>query len=210
MMKFIKRKWFPSVAVLAGILVVASILFFCGFRITYAPELENSWDAISAVAAWAGVIASFIAIWFAIQVPKKIADRQDRIALFEKRIACFAMLELQRNLYFSIKDEIDVENIKHSVAVICCTDSLRDFNKISFLSLVDKLGNQCTQMAFLFDGIEYKEANELGLAFGKFIAALYNTDKERVMAAKMDYLKKIDDFINKHLEEMSRCLFVSK
>lgn len=181
-----------------------------GFRITYAPELENNWDAISACAAWAGVVASFIAIWFAIQIPQKIADRQDKIALFEKRFACFAALELQRNLYFSIKDEMDVENIKHDIAVIYCTDFLCDFNKINFPALVDKLTNQCTQMAFLFDGVEYKEANELGISFGKFIAALYNTDKERVMVAKIDYLKKIDGFLNKHIEEMSRCLFISK
>lgn len=210
MKKLLKSNWFRIVTEIVVVLIIVSILFFCGFRITYAPELETSWDAVSAVAAWAGVITSFIAIWFAIQVPRKIADRQDKIALFEKRVACFAMLETQRELYFSIKDEIDVEKIKHSVAVIYCTDFLSDFNKINFHVLMNNLINQCTQMSFLFDGINYKEANELGITFGKFIAALYNTDNERVMAAKAAYLKKIDDFINKHIEEMSRCLFVSK
>lgn len=60
-------------------------LYFCGFRITYAPELENSWNAISACAGWASAVFSFIAILVAIQIPKKIADQQNKIALFEKR-----------------------------------------------------------------------------------------------------------------------------
>lgn len=64
---------------------LGGFLYYNDFRITYAPNLENSWDAISAFAAWAGVLASLIAIWSAIQVPKRIAEGQNRIALFEKK-----------------------------------------------------------------------------------------------------------------------------
>ena len=85
MKKFIKGKWFP-VAVLAIIVAALIIFLYCiGFRITYNPALENSWEAVSTVAAWAGVITSFAAIVTAVRVPKKIADKQNRIALFEKR-----------------------------------------------------------------------------------------------------------------------------
>ena len=94
--QFIKSRWFPLVAVSVVMLVVVVAGFLFGFRITYAPELENSWEAISAVAAWVGIIvsvasavASFMAVWYAIQVPKKIVDRQDKIALFEKRYESF-------------------------------------------------------------------------------------------------------------------------
>lgn len=92
MKKLIKWKWFPMVAVIAAFAVVVLVMALLGFRITYAPDLENSWEAISAVAAWAGVItsiaavgASFAAVWFAIRVPKEIAEQQNKIALFEKR-----------------------------------------------------------------------------------------------------------------------------
>lgn len=93
MKKFVKGKWFPLVlaAVIAAIL--ALILFLFGFRITYSPELDNNWDAVSACASWVGVIASFVAIWFAIRVPKKIADRQDKIALFEKRYQVYNLFK---------------------------------------------------------------------------------------------------------------------
>lgn len=85
MKKFIKGRWFPLA--IAAIIVAALIIFLgcIGFRITYNPALESSWDAVSAFAAWSGVIMSFAAIVTAVRVPQKIADKQDKIALFEKR-----------------------------------------------------------------------------------------------------------------------------
>lgn len=81
-----KNKVFLTVfCTLLAIAFSAVVLWLLGFRITYAPNLENSWDAISACAGWAGAIFSLIAILVAIQIPKKIADEQNNIALFEKR-----------------------------------------------------------------------------------------------------------------------------
>ena len=71
--------------VIGIILLVVAFLAMVGFRITYAPDLENSWSAISAVASWAGVTATIAAIIVAIQIPQKIADNQNKIALFDKR-----------------------------------------------------------------------------------------------------------------------------
>lgn len=90
--KVIKR-WLPWLAIVFGIACVCFFLYVAGFRIIYAPELENSWDAMSAYAAWASVIASFIAILVAIWIPKRIADRQDKIALFEKRYDCYTVIQ---------------------------------------------------------------------------------------------------------------------
>ncbi len=209
-MKFVKERWFPLTVSISLAFLIGVLMFLCGFRITYAPELENNWDAISAVAAWVGVLASFTAVWFAIKVPKEIANRQDRIALFEKRLACFEMLETQREIYLLIKDETDIEKIKHNIVLVYSPDYSGDFNAINFPLLIDKLINQCTQMSFLFDGIEYKEANNIGITFGKFIAALYSAEDERIMSSKADYLEAIDNFVSKHIEEMSRYLFVRK
>ena len=72
------------IALIAGLLL--------GFKITYAPHLENDWDAISACASWVGVVTSLWAILVAIRIPKVIADRQDKIALFEKRFAFYDTL----------------------------------------------------------------------------------------------------------------------
>lgn len=53
------KRIFKSVAIwiVVGEALIAFVLWCMGFRITYAPELDNNWDAISAVAEWAGVAA---------------------------------------------------------------------------------------------------------------------------------------------------------
>lgn len=113
MKKLIRGKWFPLIVEMAILVLMAGVvltMMLFGWCFTYAPELENSWDAISAVATWAGVfvsgigvIASFMAIWFAIQVPKKIAEQQNKIALFEKRHECYTAIQ---NL-LALKNQIE-------------------------------------------------------------------------------------------------------
>ena len=56
---------------------VIALLALLGFRITYAPSAENTWDAISGCAACATVIVSIWAIYYTIRVPKKIAEEQN-------------------------------------------------------------------------------------------------------------------------------------
>ncbi len=163
MKRFIKGRWFPLIAatailVLATGVVLTMMLF--GWRFTYAPELETSWDAISAVAAWTGVVvsifsvtASFIAIWYAIQVPQKIADQQNRISLFEKR---FHILELLTSLQtFSISVKV-AKNIKLARAMFLLAfeknmskeKDLEDFDY--FLNCYMNIFGELRQSEFLF------------------------------------------------------------
>lgn len=93
--RFISSRWFPLAVACAALLAVLVVAFLLGFRITYAPELENSWEAISAVASWAGIIvsiasavAAFMAVWYAIRV----ADKQNQIAMFEKNYELYALV----------------------------------------------------------------------------------------------------------------------
>lgn len=92
-MKKLLNKKLLIPASLSILVIFIVILYKLGFRITYAPEIENSWNAVSAVATCVGVLASFIAIWFAIRVPKKIAEEQNKIALFEKRFTCYSLIQ---------------------------------------------------------------------------------------------------------------------
>lgn len=78
-----KLRWPLVKYFLLGGLVI--FLYKKGFRITYDPTLINDWSAISAFASWFGAVASAGALWVAINIPKKIAEQQNRIALFDKR-----------------------------------------------------------------------------------------------------------------------------
>ena len=73
MKKLLNKKILISVLL---IILVIVVLYRIGFRITYAPELDNSWEAVSAVANCVGVLVSFIAIWYASRVSIKIAEQQ--------------------------------------------------------------------------------------------------------------------------------------
>ena len=72
--------------------ILTAVLYFCGFRIVRFPVAENNWNTIAINADWAGVIASLVAIIVAIQIPKKIANQQNKIALFEKRYSVYYVI----------------------------------------------------------------------------------------------------------------------
>ena len=110
---------------------------------------------------------------------------------------------------YLIKDETDIETIKKDVVLVYSQNYSRDFNATNFPVLIGELMDQCSQMSFLFDCVEYEEANNLGLAFGKFLSVLYNADDKMVIPAKAAYLKAIDNFVTAHIEEISSCLFIS-
>lgn len=80
MKKLLNKKIIILVLLIILVLVIVA-LYRIGFRITYAPELENSWDweAVSAVANCVGVLVSFIAIWYASRVSIQIAEHQTKL-----------------------------------------------------------------------------------------------------------------------------------
>lgn len=99
-------KKIPSWLILLGCEIsVLLLLFAYGFKFTYAPELENSWAAISTVAAWAGVIVSSAAVFAAIQIPKKIAAQQNKIALFDKRYEALKEIEVINSFCYSLREQ---------------------------------------------------------------------------------------------------------
>lgn len=193
MKNFIKGRWFPLLVAILIVAVVAFVMALFGWRITYIPELKNNWDAISAVAAWVGVvisavsvIASFVAIWYAIQVPKKIANRQDKIALFEKRYECFQFFEECFLLYKkSINGEQTEEVINH-----CChmlgVEGLEDLSKRDFRSKVKRFEYILHQMEFLFPGIQEDDISELYRALSLYLAAII--DQEDISKYKQTYI----------------------
>ena len=114
MKDLIRNRWFVfllGILIATVVLLGIGVILYCnGYRITYPQQFETSWDAVSGFAAWFGVVvsvvsaaASFFAIWFAVRV----ADKQNKITLFEKRyelydiaISCrlfAAMLELKKD-----------------------------------------------------------------------------------------------------------------
>ena len=93
--KFLKGRWFPLTVAIIIALAVGVVLFFCGFRITYSPELENSWDAISAVATWVGAIGTIVVLWYnhrSISLTQRSVQQAINLQLYEKRLELYTAL----------------------------------------------------------------------------------------------------------------------
>lgn len=200
--RFISSKWFPLAVACVVLLAVLVIAFLLGFRITYAPELENSWDAISTIASWAevivaiiSVIASFMAVWYAIQVPQKIAERQDRIALFEKRCECYTIVQ----------------------SLLVCASQLMDARtnkgvQVAFRTHMDDPENiQSVQNISTFT-LRLKR-NERIVVSGSFLFSVYNvnalqkiidTGIELIMAAKITAVNEADNLLSDHASELKQ------
>ena len=200
--RFISSKWFPLAVACVVLLAVLVIAFLLGFRITYAPELKNDWEAISGVATWAevivaiiSVIASFMAVWYAIRVPQKIAERQDRIALFEKRCECYTIVQ----------------------SLLVCASQLMDAKtnkgvQVAFRIYMDDPENiQSVQYISTFT-LRLKR-NERIVVSGAFLFSVYNVDAlqkiidtgiELIMAAKITAVNEADNLLSDHASELKQ------
>lgn len=102
MKNFIKGKWFPLTAAFLIGAAVALVMAKFGWRITYAPELENSWAAISAVAACvsalAGITIPIVAVAFQYKLDSNKKDiKGSNLELYSKLERIEKELEEYRN-----------------------------------------------------------------------------------------------------------------
>ena len=94
MKQFIKRRW-PLLLGAFGVALFIGFLYHKGFRITYAPELENSWEAISACAAWVGAIGTILVMWYnhrSIHLAQLGVQQAVSLQLYEKRLELYTAL----------------------------------------------------------------------------------------------------------------------
>ena len=133
MKNFIKGRWFPFFLLLVSLVFVLLVGFLLGFRITYAPALENSWDAISAVAAWISAGATLAAVWAAIQIPKEIAKQQNRISLIKDRLEINQVITEVSNDIISLRGFSDVDiktwDVSEELPVIFSFATLSKYEK---------------------------------------------------------------------------------
>lgn len=78
-------------------LIITVILYIFGFRITYNLELETSWDAISAIGQWAGVLVGFLIPIAAVYLQSKLDQSKKDIG--ESNTTLLKEFELFKNEY---------------------------------------------------------------------------------------------------------------
>lgn len=224
-MKFLKKLMVAAILllVIAGSIVVMALY---GWRVTYAPELENSWNAISAFGTWAsvivsaaGVVASFVAIWYAIRVPKEIAYQQNKIALFEKRYSCYEVIQnllasasqmetLQKNQEIQLAFRMYLDNPEkvlnnESATVFALQLKRKETDVISGQFLFQNYDTKLLQ-AIIATGVDLilqtasKDENEA--------VALLSTEAKQ---SKKNYCEMCKKYRNTYLEQMEKELQLS-
>lgn len=201
--KYWRKIWFKLLIIAIGVLVVVGLLYCAGLRITYAPELKNDWDSVSAYAAWAGVIvavisaaASFLAVWFAI----KVADKQNKIALFEKRHAVFDTFNSCKAFSVMVQSlEYKSEVRKVFLRSFCenlIHDNIEDFDFIMerYCSVLDTL----RRSQFLFDAdITLYIRNLITLLLDVVTMSIQETEDDKIddnmKNAIKNYTKEMND-----------------
>lgn len=190
------------VTVIVLVILCIIILALCGFRITYNPDLDNNWDAISACAGWAAVIASAIAIYFAIQIPKKIAREQNMIELFEKRYELFQCYEKCVAFSCSLQRNCEIEQIIRS----CKNHFFFDCKNADIdatLEFIHKMEHSLHQMVFLYPDISDEDVNRLYRSFYNLILDLaipdaQEEDLQKLESSKNEYIMCVDEFKKKY------------
>lgn len=172
-------KKIPSWIILLGCEIIAFLfLILCGFKFTYAPEIENSWVAISAFAAWASVITSSVAIFVAIQIPQKIAHEQNKIALYEKRVEFLDTLIKCEAFSSTLDGEQKPDKIKQA---FCCIFGTQLFAKPAMQDIL----KECTPIIWRV---------LTTLQQGRFLFAFdVSTEAEMISVALLDMLQNYDD-----------------
>ena len=216
MKKFVKSRWF-SLAVAAVVLLVIVVAgFFFGFRITYAPELENSWNAISAMASWVGTIGTVSAIFAAIWV----ANRQNKIALFEKRYENYIIIQKLLACALQLEDINTNKGVQVAFRIYLDAPQNIHKNKSVYEMIVELLQMQSILLSgeFLFFNYNAELAKKIvavGIELLRRTAShnVENSEKpllQDTMELKKEYIDLCETFEKHYFESMENELRLTK
>ena len=203
-----KRDWkialISAGATLGVVLLIVLVLHYFSFKIVYDPAVITNWDAVSGVASWvstfvsmAAVAASIVALVYAIRVPKEIADRQDKIALFEKRSEIYAEIKKYYALIRCLTPDGDAEKNRIAESVILHLWGLKDFSPGEIEAFSYKSSLNLMQIPFLFPGVGEDDIIILAGTIHDLVS-YYAQDSDKNDMCKKNYKKHVLSFYEKY------------
>ena len=145
-----KNKWLMLLII--GTIVIVIILYVLGFRITYAPELENNWTAIDAVGTWVGVLSPLFLAIINAAFAKNIERTKNEISSSNR------VIYEQNSAH---KDKSDEKNIEQkildyiTVSITANTEEIAKFAKMNMDEAFDLLCEM--QVKSLIVGINHRK-----------------------------------------------------
>lgn len=153
------------------------------------------------------IVVSCAAIWVAVHIPGKIADRQDQIELFEKRYAFYNCLIKCDTFRAAVENSHDIEEIKLCFLLVFGEKQIFEGNqkilereKIMYLH---QAKNILRQGMFLFDFETEKWVRPLIKTLVTIITLDDHYDQASVVLKKCEYQRTVID-IEEHLIDQVR------
>lgn len=195
--KLFVERFFLLIITLLGLVIIAIAAFCAGIYITYG-QMENIWDVISTIASWFGVAASISAVWFAVRV----ADKQNKIELFEKRYEIYDIVCRCENFAGILKMATTREDMQMFFLLIFCSipmgERLNDtfFIRMQYISIIDKMGR--SRFLFKDQNIE-KHLEKLTGALIRVVGASLNISEKNM---PYDKILELVNLVNEERHKM--------
>lgn len=226
---------FKTVVVLLLILFITPL--FYGYRLMfiqeYAFDLEATEKICSIIFGTIGTVATVAAIWTAILVPKQIAQRQNDIALFDKRLNVYLNIQTIYVFYKDLKiklyniSTLSSKEIYFTLALfkVCflpkktthTSDVLNEAVASEINKCISDLFSIVNSGVFLFAGIDYEMNNNMLTSLTNLVYAcldfIYEANpdnQEKASIAFQTFLQNCDDFEAKYLDDIESQLYLSK
>ena len=161
-------------------------------------ELGNlSWiDYVQLGLTIVTILISALALFYAIRVPKKIAEEQNKIALFDKRYEVFQLFERCVSFNKALQKSETEEEMRKDCMLLF--DELK-YEELDFKIVMKKVytfEHTLHQMEFLFPGILENDVHELYTSLWKVLMAIIGD--ENVNECKKDYINTMSEFAHKY------------
>ncbi len=150
-------------------------------------------DYLQAIASILSIIISAIAVIMAVRIPKKIAKKQDKIALFNKRFDSFSSLQKCQAFSDLIKTIHHIDDYRAAALYFFGNDENLPFSMHKVRANVIQVSVMLQQLSFLFDDVDYKEVGALFSTFKNFVFSL--DKKQNVEDLKTKFIHTIDRFM---------------
>lgn len=161
-------------------------------------------DYIQVIVSLISIIISTIAVIMAVKIPRTIANKQDKIALFDKRFAAYEVFLMYEAFAWQIDKLSGTENYKKQFIIVFYTSLNIEFNGIDALTKLKQLSSKLQHASFLFDNIANAELSEMFESICDFIIALEKN--VNVEESKKTFINHIEVFREKHHEHILSAL----
>lgn len=204
--------------------IIGSFLFFVlGYKICKDVKVIVDWEGINSVTSWVlPTMMSAIAIFFSINIPKKIANQQNDISLFEKRYQVYDAISSLKVLSERIQN-LHIEDDKKSflgymqsiLKISINSENVYQEEKVNVFIYLAEFDRKISEGEFLFDNIEHQHLEKVVKRTEEFLCELTkalcykkSTDEEFAILLK-NFKKCVDDFCGAYLEKIEKSLKIT-